>query len=862
LKIIEDFKPKHIAISFDRREKTFRHKITETYKANRPPTPDELHQQIEPIKNFFNAIGLKEISKAGYEADDVLATLATKYKNRFEIVIISGDKDFSQLVEDKITLYDLQKKITSNRKKIIEKYGISPKQFIDYLAICGDSADNIPGVKGIGPKGAEKLLNTYDSLDCIYENIENISNESIRKKLIEQKEGAYLSQKLVTIIKDVPIEIADEEDFIFEKNKLQNGIKILKDFELNSIIKKLQKLINQYQPVEIFMVNQEFDFGDNDDKLFQTVLVDSEIEFQKLVKKLNETKVVALNTKTTSINPHLAELVGISLCCDEKTAYYLPLKHQMAENLETEKTVQTLKKLLENKLIIGHNLKYDYLILQNSDWKLEENIFDTMLAHYLLYPTSRHSLTECVLYEFQHKMIPISEVIGKGKKQITFDLVPTMQAAEYSAEDAYFTFRLYEIYSKKLETENLLELYKKLEIPLIYVLAKMEKNGVNIDADILKNISIQNQKRIGDLTKNIYDISGSQFNLNSPKQLSVVLFEDLGIKPIKKIKTGFSTNIEVLEILAKNHNIAKLLIEYRQLSKLESTYVATLPQLINFKTGKVHSSFNQTVASTGRLSSSNPNLQNIPIRTEFGKEIRKAFCASDNEHMILSADYSQIELRILAILSEDKKMINAFNNGLDIHSQTAAVIYDSENITADQRRFAKIINFGLMYGMGSFRISQELNISRNAAKDFIANYFSKFPTIKKYLNSEVEKARKTGFVSTIFGRKLYLPEIKSSNKMKASGAERVAVNMPIQGSAADIIKIAMINIHKKIKDNPDIKMIIQVHDELVFEIKKDRLEDAKRLIISEMANTLPKKYSNIIPIKVDVGIGENWFDAH
>ncbi|MDA3813694.1 MAG: DNA polymerase I [Candidatus Cloacimonetes bacterium] len=868
IKLVEDFKPEHIAVSFDRREKTFRHEITDTYKANRPPAPDELHQQVEPIREFFAAIGLHDISLAGYEADDVIATLAEKYKNKFDIVIVSGDKDFAQLVEEKVTLYDPKKNQSMNAESIKAKYGISPNQFIDYLAICGDSADNIPGVKGIGPKGASKLLNEFETLDGIYENLDKINAKGILEKLTGQKEDAYLSRKLVTIIRDVPIEIPDEE-LSFDKIKLQDGIDILNDFELSSIAKKIKKLFSQPKTEpgtkEVLSFEHEFNFNkDETDLKYQTILTDTKESFAQLLSSLDMAEIVAVDTETTSKDTHLAELVGISICADVSRSHYIPLKHQMAQNLDAEEVLTQLKDKLKGKILIAHNSKYDLLVLENADWKIEENIFDTMIAHYLINPTSRHSLANCALDELGHEMIPISELIGKGKKQITFDLVPTDQAAKYAAEDAYVTFKLYKSYLEKLKKNELYELFQTIELPLIFVLADMEKNGVYIDREILAEFSKRNQKKLGKLTKDIFEIAGSQFNLNSPQQLSKVLFEDLGIKAEKKIKTGYSTNITVLESLAKDHKIARFLIEYRQISKLESTYVSALPELINPKSGRVHSSFNQTVASTGRLSSSNPNMQNIPIRTEMGREIRKAFCASDNDHVILAADYSQIELRILAVLSGDDKMIDAFNNKQDIHRETACIIFDvsKDEVTHDQRRYAKIINFGLMYGMGSFRISQELDISRQEAKEFIENYFNKFPTIKEYLHSGIQQATIDGYVSTIYGRKLYLPDLYSSNKMLSEGAKRVATNMPIQGSAADIIKVAMISLHKKIKNNSDIKMIIQVHDELVFEVRKNKLEEAKKLIIEEMEKAVPEKYRNIVPLIVDVGIGDNWFEAH
>ncbi len=868
IKLVDDFKPEHIAISFDRQEKTFRHEITDTYKANRPPAPDELHQQVEPIKEFFAAIGLPDISKAGYEADDVIATLAEKNKEQFDIVIVSGDKDFAQLVDNRVTLYDPKKNKNINAENIKEKYGISPEQFIDYLAICGDTADNIPGVKGIGPKGASKLLNEFETLDGIYENLDKIKAKGILEKLTEHKKDAYLSKKLVTIIRDVPLQIVEEE-FVFDKNKLQNGINILNDFELFSIANKIKKLFSQPKIVpetkEVLSFNNEFNFNTNGTELkYQTILTDTKESFAYLLSLLNTAEIVAIDTETTSKDPHLAELVGISICADVNRSFYIPLKHQMAQNLDPEYVLAQLKDKLKNKILVAHNSKYDLLVLENAGWKIDENIFDTMIAHYLINPISKHSLANCALEEFGHEMIPISELIGKGKKQITFDLVTTDQAAKYAAEDAYITFKLYNIYLEKLKKNELYELFQSIELPLIFVLADMEKNGVFIDRKILSEFSKRNQKRLGELTKDIFELAGSQFNLNSPQQLSKVLFEDLGIKPEKSTKTGYSTNITVLESLAKEHEIARFLIEYRQISKLESTYVSALPELINSQSNRVHSSFNQTVASTGRLSSSNPNMQNIPIRTEMGREIRKAFCVSGDGHVILAADYSQIELRILAILSGDEKMITAFNNKQDIHCETASIVFNVPKIevTPDQRRFAKIINFGLMYGMGSFRISQELDISRKEAKEFIENYFNKFPTIKEYIHSGIQQAIVDGFVSTIYGRKLYLPDLYSSNKMLAEGAKRVATNMPIQGSAADIIKAAMISLHKKIKDNVDIKMIIQVHDELVFEIRKDKLEEAKKLIIDEMENALPERFRNIVPLIVDVGIGQNWYEAH
>ncbi|MCK4653827.1 MAG: DNA polymerase I [Candidatus Cloacimonetes bacterium] len=862
LRMVERYNLQHVAISFDRREKTFRHEITDTYKANRPPAPDELHAQVEPIKEFFELIGIPEISKAGYEADDVLATLAENYKKDYDVIIVTGDKDFAQIVDEQVTLYDPSKEKVTDFDGVIEKYGLKPEQFVDYLAICGDSADNITGVRGIGPKGAAKLLQEFGTLENIYENLDSISAKGIHDKLVESKENAFLSKKLAAIVRDIPLDIADDRTFLFDKSKLKNAVNFLKEYELNSIVKKV--LLNE-KPAVKKEFKTEFYFAEESRFLqFETVLIDNEDDFQKMLQELKSKDVVAIDTETTSTNPLLAELVGISLCGDNDKAFYISIAHQMAENVTKEIVLEGLKTALKNKLLIAHNIKYDFMVLQNAGWEIANEVFDTMIADYLLNPTSRHSLSACSKRELHHEMTPLSDLIGKGKKQITFDMVPACQAAEYSAEDANVTFRLHKIFESKLIQADLFNLFEEIEMPLFRALAKMELNGVKIDTKILAKISKRNQKRIGELTQKIYELAGSQFNLNSTQQLGKVLFEDLGIPPVKKTKTGYSTDVSVLEILATKYEIARFLMEYRQLTKLESTYVTALPYLINPKTGRIHSSFNQTVASTGRLSSSNPNMQNIPIRTELGKEIRNAFVTESKDKVILAADYSQIELRILAILSRDKKMINAFKSHQDIHRETASIIYDipKQEITPDQRRYAKIINFGLMYGMGAFRVSNELGISRKEASEFIDNYFSKFPTIKNYIDSGIEKAKKDEFVSTIFGRKLYLSELNSSNKMRMREAERVATNMPIQGSAADIIKIAMINLNEKIKDNPDIKMIIQVHDELVFEVKKDKLDFAKELIITEMENALPKEYSDIVPLVVDVGVGNNWFEAH
>ncbi|MFC1887574.1 DNA polymerase I [Candidatus Cloacimonadota bacterium] len=859
IKMIEKYNIRHILISFDQKEKTFRHQIDSSYKANRPPAPDDLVSQIEPIRQFFQAIRIEEISIPGYEADDVLATLAQKYKSEYEVIIVTGDKDFSQLVDDKVKLYDPFKEKVTGPDEVVAKYGLKPEQFIDYLAICGDSADNIPGVRGIGPKGAVKLLTEYETLENIYDNIENISPAGVKTKLEDSREAAFMSQKLAEIVRDVPLDNFPVIDPSFNRNDLINAAELLKSYELNSIARKLEP--------EETAVEMSLDFGNGEsgeDEKFKAILIDKKEDFDNMLLKLKDSEIIAFDTETTSEDPMKADLAGISLCANESEAYYISVGHQMADNVEQKYVLEKLGSLLNGRKLIAHNVKYDYIVLNRAGLDLEGKFCDTMIADYLLHPTERHSLEACSQREFDHEMIHLKDLIGTGRKQITFDLVSTSRAAKYSAEDAWITYKLFEVYSKQLEQNDLTDLFNKLEMPLFKVLANMEMNGVYIDSDYLADLSKKNQKTIGELTVKIYDIAGYQFNLNSTQQLGKVLFEDLKIPPVKKTKTGYSTDVTVLEKLSDKHEIARLLMEYRQLTKLESTYVTALPKLVNERTGRVHSSFNQTVASTGRLSSSNPNLQNIPIRTGSGKEIRKAFTVPNDEYVILSADYSQIELRILAFLSEDPTLIEAFGKGLDIHSQTASIIYNKplDDVTPDERRYAKVINFGLMYGMGPQRIHRELNITLQEAVEFVENYFAKFPTIRTYLDRSLDEANKKGYVQTILGRKLFLPDLYSSDNRRAGDAKRVAINMPIQGSAADIIKLAMISIDNKIEHDQDIKMIIQVHDELVFKVRKIALSRAEKLIKTEMENALPEEYAKIVKVTVDIGVGKDWFEAH
>ncbi len=851
-KIINDFNVQFVAISFDRKEPTFRHQITESYKANRPPIPNELIHQIEAIKKFFELIGIKEISLAGYEADDILGTLAKRFEKEFEVIIVSGDKDFSQLVNENIHLYDNKNEIILRNNDIYEKYSIKPEQFIDYLALIGDSADNIPGAKGIGPKTAVRLLNQFDNIEKLYQNISNLPENKEKQKLIESKDNVFQSQILATIKTDVPLEEINKDYFSFIKENINNAIDLLEELELNSLKNNLIK--TQQLPVVEEINELSYNF----------ILIDSLIMLKNVLNEC-KTEIVSLDTETTSTNAITANLVGISFCFNNNKAYYIPIDHTFADNLNLTEVRDIMSKFLKDKLVIGHNFKYDIHVLTNHGFKISNKLFDTMLAAYLLDPgKNEYSLDECAKRELNYNMTPITDLIGKGKKQISFAEVDVNTACDYAAEDALIGFLLYDIYKDRLIKQNLFKLFEEIEIPLIYTLQYMEKNGVFINVNGLRKLKNEVSANLEGLTDTIHKLAGERFNINSTQQLAFILFEKLGIKPIKKTKTGYSTDIEVLEKLADDLEIAQQLIEYRQLSKLLNTYIEALPMLVNQLSHRVHTSFNQTITSTGRLSSTNPNLQNIPIKNELGRKIRSCFTVSSPEKVIVSADYSQIELRLLAILSKDKSMIETFQNELDIHTSTAAKIFNkhASNIDSNERRRAKVINFGIIYGMGSQSLSKELGISTTEAKEFIEEYFNHFPTIKAYMEMQKNFAHQNMWVETIFNRRLYLPDINSSNKRLVAEAERIAVNMPIQGSAADIIKIAMNNIYNKIHNNSKISMLIQVHDELVFEIDKSILEESILLIKHEMDHAIGEKHTSIVPLVTDIGYGDNWDEAH
>ncbi|MCK9583694.1 MAG: DNA polymerase I [Candidatus Cloacimonetes bacterium] len=873
LTLIDKMEAKYIAIAFDRKAPTFRHIDYKEYKANRPPMPEDLVAQLPAVLEFFELIKIPQVGADGYEADDALGTMGEHFKSDFEIVYVTSDKDYCQLIEDGSGMYDPMKDNFLDSKAVYEKYGVQPQQFIDYLALMGDSSDNIPGVRGIGPVSAQKLLEEYQSLQEIYQHIDEV-DPKFRGKLIENKDNAFLSQHLARIVLDADLKLPARDTLYFEPNRLSQALPFMKRYELSTLQRRIEsrflkgdkKAEAPEQQADIFDIAEpsKEPVATETKPEFEAILVDKG-RFDTLLKELEKVDVLSLDTETDSLDWTSAALVGISLCWESSKAYYLPLGHQMADNLPLRQTIEALSKALRGKIIVGHNLKFDRMILKRQGWLIPQPFFDTMIAAYVLDAGFfTFSLDDCAARELGYRMLPITDLIGKGAKQISFDLVSVSDAYFYAAEDAWATLALYRIYRGRLEHSPAKKVFYELDMPLMPVLMHMEELGVSIDEKMLSEISHQLNIEIKRLTEEIYEISGYDFNLNSTQQLARLLFEELKLPSKKKTKTGYSTDNSVLEALAEDYEIASKIIDYRQLVKLENTYVSALPRLVNPVTQRIHSSFNQCVASTGRLSSTNPNLQNIPVRTKIGREVRKAFIAGKADYLIMAADYSQIELRLLALMSGDEKLLQAFHEGIDIHKQTAAQIngVDLKDVSSDMRRAAKTINFGLMYGMGQRKLARELSISQNEAKTMIENYFAQFPAISKYKAECIAKAQSTGHATTLFGRVLDLPGILSKNKGSSSEAERIAVNMPIQGTAADIIKRAMLSIHARIQAEPKIRMIMQVHDELVFEVHQDFVEQAEHLVREEMEAALPEEYRPAVRLSVDIGIGKNWYEAH
>ena len=884
--LISQVQPSHIAVVFDAKGKTFRDEMFEQYKSHRPPMPDDLRKQIQPLHDIIRALGIPLLVIEGVEADDVIGTLAVAASKANQKVLIStGDKDMAQLVDDNIMLINTMNNTLLDREAVIEKYGIPPELIIDYLALMGDSADNIPGVAGVGEKTALGLLQGIGSMAEIYANLDKVAELPIRgakklgDKLLAEKEMADLSYRLATIKTDVALDITPEQLTLGASNNDQLteyfGRYEFKRW-LNEVMNGADSITNNNeQPTKINHYQATPALAqDNSDEALPAIQIDrsryetllTEADLNRWVEKLKQAKLFALDTETDNLDYMAANLVGISFALENGEAAYLPLQLDYLgapKTLEKTTALTLLKPVLENPAIqkVGQNFKYDLTIFARNGIDVQGVAFDTMLESYVLNSTGRHNMDDLAKRYLGHQTITFEEIAGKGKNQLTFNQIPLEKAAEYAAEDADVTMKLQQVLWEKLSKEpTLKKLFKEMELPLLGVLSRMERRGVLIDSDALFLQSNEIANRLSELEEQAYVLAGKPFNLASTKQLQEILFDKLGLPVIQKTPKGApSTNEEVLEELAFSHELPKVLVEHRGLSKLKSTYTDKLPQMVNPQTGRVHTSYHQAVTATGRLSSSDPNLQNIPIRNEEGRRIRQAFIAREG-FTVVAADYSQIELRIMAHLSQDQGLINAFTQGKDIHRSTAAEIFgvSLDEVTSEQRRNAKAINFGLIYGMSAFGLSRQLGIGRADAQSYMDLYFKRYPGVQTFMHDIREKAKAQGYVETLFGRRLYLPDINSSNGMRRKAAERVAINAPMQGTAADIIKRAMIQLDQKLQNDPDIAMIMQVHDELVFEVRSEKVAFYSELIKTHMESAADL----VVPLIVDVGQGTNWDEAH
>jgi len=840
-KIIEMHEPTHIAVAFDRKEPTFRHKKYKEYKITRKPMPDDLVTQIPYIKKIVAAYNIAVCELPGYEADDIIATVAKKAEKRdFQTLIITGDKDILQIVTPSIKVCDTHKEgLIYDETKIKERFSVGPGTITDLMALMGDSTDNIPGIPGIGEKGAVELIKEFGTLKNLLSNADKVKSKAKKELIKQHAKLAEMSKELATLDCDVPIDMDINKMRLTEPDK-EKLLELFRELEFKS-------LINQ------FATRKELEAQYN--------LIDTEDKFSALLEEIKKAKVFAFDFETTGTSPMTAEPIGISFCRKEGEAHYVAFSKEGA--LKKEKVLEALRPVLEDENIkkIGQNIKYEMLILKNNGIDLKGTEFDTMIASYLLNPSKiGHGLGDISLEYLNHKMISITDLIGKGKKQISMKDVDVMKVCNYSCEDSDVTFRLKRILDKKLSEKGLDELFYNVEMPLVKVLAGMEFNGVCIDTAFLKELDKELSGALKRSESEIYKMADAEFNINSPKQLSEILYTKLKLPVIKRTKTGFSTDERTLKALALRHELPEKLLSFRELSKLKSTYIDALPKIVNPKTGRVHTSFNQTITATGRLSSSQPNLQNIPIRTELGREIRKTFIPTSKDRLILSCDYSQIELRVLAHLSEDVNLTEAFRKDLDIHVHTASLVFGEkeENIDSRMRNTAKTVNFGIVYGMSAYGLSRDLGIDIEEAKAFIESYFERYPKVKAYVEECIEFARDSGFVTTLMNRRRYIPEINSDDIKVRQFAERTAVNTPIQGSAADIIKVAMLHVDKVLEEEaPETGMILQVHDELVFDVPKDKLDKTKKIVKDCMEKVVNLK----VPLKANISAGRNWLET-
>jgi len=876
IKIFEDHKPDYIAVAFDSKEKTFRHDKYENYKSSRAKMPDDMFPQLDRIKQLIEVMNIPLYIIPRYEADDIIGTAACKAeKLGLETFIITPDKDFNQLITDKVKVIKPGGKVSDeivvyDTVKVKEEFGFEPGQMIDYLALIGDSSDDIPGVAGVGPKTATPLIQKYGSIENLYNHIDEIEKPALKNKLIEGKENAILSKDLATIHCEVPLEF-NFENAKFTKPDFDSLRKIIVELEFKDIYNRLLSIYDSSSANAKLNEVVADDVTAFDESKVKYKLIKNLKEAEELADYLSKKELIVFDTETDSLNQFELNIAGASFSSKEGEGFFIPLQpdnygkliSNPDERLSIEDFTKVFKKLFENKKIkkVCQNAKFDIAVMRNIGISVENFYFDTMLASYVIDPDQKHGMDDLSVKYLKYKPIPLSDLIGPKKDSSKIFEVETEPLGKYASEDADITYRLYEILDKEIKKENLTKIAYDVEFPLIPILEDMEREGIKIDNDALKSLSDDLQILIDNYTNEIYKSCGEEFNINSTKQLQEILFNKLGLQSGKKTKTGFSTDAKSLEYLRGEHEVIELLLEYRQLTKLKSTYADALPNLINPKTGRIHTSFNQTVASTGRLSSNDPNLQNIPIRTDRGKEIRKAFVPRDKDHVILSADYSQIELRIMAHISEDEALSKAFKEKEDIHRSTAALVFmvKPEDVTPDMRRKAKEVNFGILYGIGPFGLKTRLGVTQTHAKEIITTYFKTFKRVKNFMDDSVIRAKEKGYAETILGRRRYLRNINSSNRVVRQFEERVAINMRVQGTAADMIKLAMINIYKELeKRKAKTKMVLQVHDELVFDAHKDEVDELRPVIKKLMEEALPLN----VPVVVDTGIGDNWLDAH
>jgi DNA polymerase I len=848
MKLMEERSPEYVAMFFDAKGPTFRHEMYDAYKANRPPAPEDMVMQLPYIKKISAGFNLPVFELPGFEADDLIGTIAIQAEQAgFNVVMVTGDKDFMQLVSDKITIWDPMKDKRIDCETIRAEFGIEPRQFIDVLGLAGDTADNVPGVPGVGPKTAIALVKTHRNMERLYEEIDTITKKKQKEKLLLFKDQALLSRQLVTIDTQAPVRFEADQCRVEAPDR--------------------SRLARLFKELEFRQLQQAFpEVTDHSQKSY-TAITDTEA-LSVLIRKLESAPQFALDTETTSKDPMLAELVGFSFALTPHEAFYIPCAHEyegVPEQLSLSQVLERLKPVLGNPEVkkIGQNIKYDWMVLSRHGVQLAGVAFDTMLASYLLNPTKRaHNLDQIALDFLNHKTITYEEVAGKGKSAKGFKAVDLEKAVPYACEDADLTLMARDVLQPELEKLSLTDLMQQVEMPLVPVLMGMEMQGVCVDTSRLRDLSAAFEQELESLEQKVYALAGEEFNLRSPQQLGYILFEKMELPVQKKTrkKTGYSTDVNVLTALAAQHELPALVLRHRTLAKLKSTYADALLAMIHPQTGRIHTSFNQTVAATGRLSSSEPNLQNIPVRTDEGRMIRSAFVPRKGWHF-LSADYSQIELRILAHCSDDAILIEAFQKDEDIHTRTASEVFQTfpTMIDAELRRQAKAINFGIIYGMGPFSLSKELGVSLKMARTYIESYFRRYSGVKAFINQSIESARDTGRSSTLLGRIRMLPEINSSNGNVRGFAERIAVNTPIQGTAADLIKLAMIKVDEKLKrQKMRSAMLLSVHDEIIFEVPPDELQEMEQLVCTVMEGVWALK----VPLKVNVALGTNWAEAH